>query len=217
MSWHEPVRLALFDMDDVVYDYSRPDRIAVLAAATGLAPEFIERKVWLEGLEADADGGAYPTADLYLASWHDRLGHPVSEDVWVKARAAGMTLIPGTLAVIDRLIEGGIAVAVLTNNGPLVERHRHVLAPELARRTGARFLASYGFGTQKPDPAIYAAALERLGFSPSESVFIDDRADNAEGAVTAGMRAHVFTDPATLADWFEGLGALPRSSGRRAG
>jgi putative hydrolase of the HAD superfamily len=199
-------RLALFDMDDVVYAYCRADRIAVLAEATGLDRDFIERRIWLEGLEFTADGGAFADAERYLAAWSAQLGQAISEETWVRARGAGMTPIAGTLALIDRLMAAGVTVAVLTNNGPLIERHRHRLAPALAERVGERFLVSYVFGMAKPAPDIYRLALDRLGFRPEETVFIDDLAENVAGAEAAGLRGHVFRTPAGLADYFAALG-----------
>ena len=115
-------------------------------------------------------------------------------------------VIDGTLALIDRLMAAGVTVAVLTNNGPLIERHRHRLAPALAERVGERFLVSYVFGMAKPAPDIYRLALDRLGFRPEETVFIDDLAENVAGAEAAGLRGHVFRTPAGLADYFAALG-----------
>lgn len=193
-----PIRLALFDMDDVVYAYTRADRIAHLAAVTGLDPAFINDRVWSEGLEAAADGGAFPTPELYIGSWRDRLGYPLAVEDWVEARRRGMRLIPGTLAVIERLIAAGTVVGVLTNNGPLVHVYRERLAPELARLVGDRFLVSASFSTMKPDPQVFHRALDRLGFSPEESFFTDDMPENVEGARAAGLSGSVFTTPAAL-------------------
>ncbi len=192
------LRLALFDMDDVVYTYTRADRIAHLAGVTGLEPAFINERVWAEGLETAADGGAFPTPELYIASWRDRLGYPLAVEDWVEARRRGMRLIPGTLALIERLIEAGMAVAVLTNNGPLVHAHRETLAPELARLVGDRFLVSSSFSTMKPDPQVFHRALEQLGFSPAESFFTDDMPENVEGARAAGLSGAIFTTPKAL-------------------
>lgn len=44
-------------------------------------------------------------------------------------------------------------------------------------------------GATKPDPRMYAAILEALGADPGDCLFVDDRADNLEGAVSAGMKA----------------------------
>ncbi|MBS1166345.1 MAG: yihX [Proteobacteria bacterium] len=192
------IRLALFDMDDVVYAYTRADRIAHLASVTGLAPAFINDRIWSEGLETAADGGAFPTPELYIGSWRDRLGYPLAVEDWVEARRLGMRLIPGTLTLIERLIAAGTTVGVLTNNGPLVHAYRETLAPDLARLVGDRFLVSSSFSTMKPDPRIFQRALERLGFPPEESFFIDDMPENVEGARAAGLSGAVFTTPAAL-------------------
>jgi glucose-1-phosphatase len=192
------IRLALFDMDDVVYTYTRADRIAYLAGVTGLEPAFINDRIWSEGLEAAADGGAFPTSELYIESWRDRLGFPLAVTDWVEARRRGMRLISGTLAIIERLIAAGTAVGVLTNNGPLVHAYRETLAPDLARLVGDRFLVSSSFSTMKPDPQVFLRALEQLGFYPEESFFTDDMPENVDGARAAGMSAAVFTTPSAL-------------------
>ena len=202
------IRLALFDMDDVVYAYTRADRIAYLVSVTGLEPAFINDRIWSEGLEAAADGGAFPTPELYIRSWRERLGYPLAVKDWVEARRRGMRLIPGTLALIERLIAAGTAVGVLTNNGPLVHAYRETLAPELARLVGDRFLVSASFSTMKPDPRVFYRALERLGFSPEESFFTDDMPENVDGARTAGLSGAVFTTPAALEEDLVKLGLL---------
>lgn len=42
-------------------------------------------------------------------------------------------------------------------------------------------------GVQKPDPRIFALAMERLHTSPAESIFIDDRTDNIRSARSFGI------------------------------
>jgi 2-haloacid dehalogenase len=60
----------------------------------------------------------------------------------------------------------------------------------------------------KPDPAIYALALQRFGLNGPDAIFIDDRAENVAGAEAAGMRGHLFRDAATLRAELVGLGLL---------
>lgn len=45
----------------------------------------------------------------------------------------------------------------------------------------------------KPDPAIYKILFQRYGLKPEESVFIDDRLENIEGAIAMGMKGIHFT------------------------
>jgi 2-haloacid dehalogenase len=51
----------------------------------------------------------------------------------------------------------------------------------------------------KPDPAIYALAERRFGYSAAEMLFIDDNRDNIESARACGWEAHHFVDAPTLA------------------
>jgi putative hydrolase of the HAD superfamily len=53
---------------------------------------------------------------------------------------------------------------------------------------------------RKPDPRIYLLTCERLGVTPSASVFVDDNRDNVEAARAVGIEAIHFGD--------EPLGAL---------
>ena len=46
--------------------------------------------------------------------------------------------------------------------------------------------------TVKPDTKIYNHLLEKYNLKAEECLFIDDRADNVEGAIKAGMNAYQF-------------------------
>jgi len=194
-----PIRLVLFDLDDVLYDYDRAWRIRHLAVATGLAEAAIERAIWTDGVEDAADAGAFADVPAYLAAWSAALGVNVDLDLWTEARRVAMMPIEGSLALARRLADAGTTVAILTNNGPAVHAMRERLVPEAAALAGGRFLVSSAFGTRKPDPAIYLRALDRLGFSPDETLFVDDRADNVAGARDAGLDGHRFVGPDGLA------------------
>lgn len=50
----------------------------------------------------------------------------------------------------------------------------------------------------KPDPAIYALALQRFRLKPGEAIFIDDNHDNVVAARANGFVAHHFTDACNL-------------------
>jgi epoxide hydrolase-like predicted phosphatase len=52
-------------------------------------------------------------------------------------------------------------------------------------------------GMRKPNPAIYAHALELLGVEdPARAIFLDDHPANVAGAEAAGMSAILVSDPA---------------------
>ena len=60
----------------------------------------------------------------------------------------------------------------------------------------------------KPDPAIYALALDRFGLAAPRAVFVDDVAANVAGAEAVGMGGLLFTDAATLRNDLIRLGLL---------
>jgi hypothetical protein len=69
-----------------------------------------------------------------------------------------------------------------------------VIAPSSGPVFAGRALVAVDFGTAKPDPAVYRAALARLGWKAEETLFIDDVATNVEGAVQAGLVGHLYRD-----------------------
>lgn len=54
---------------------------------------------------------------------------------------------------------------------------------------------SHEVGLQKPDPAVFRLAAERLGVAPEEIVFVDDHAAHVEGARSVGMAAVLHPGP----------------------
>jgi 2-haloacid dehalogenase len=50
----------------------------------------------------------------------------------------------------------------------------------------------------KPEPEIYHCLMERYSLEPSESIFVDDNADNVVGARNVGMHAIQFKNAEQL-------------------
>lgn len=60
----------------------------------------------------------------------------------------------------------------------------------------------------KPDPAIYALALDRFGLAGPDAVFVDDREDNVAAAEAAGLRGLLFAGAERLRGDLAALGLL---------
>jgi epoxide hydrolase-like predicted phosphatase len=67
------------------------------------------------------------------------------------------------------------------------------------------FVTSAEVGVMKPDARIYQIAMQRLGVSPSESVFVDDFSENIEAARRLGMYVIQFAAPAQAREQLEEL------------
>ena len=53
-------------------------------------------------------------------------------------------------------------------------------------------------GLTKPGAPIFRLCLERLGLPAGAALFVDDRADNIEGAARVGLRTLHFDGPGAL-------------------
>jgi len=73
--------------------------------------------------------------------------------------------------------------------------------------TGA--LMSFELGVAKPDPRFFTVGLERIGVPAAECLFVDDRAENVEGAAAAGVTGVVYRDRATFETDLRALDLLP--------
>ena len=91
--------------------------------------------------------------------------------------------VPGALAAVERFAAQGLALAVVSNwdiglhekLGPLAACFQSVVT-------------SAEIGAPKPDPAVFLAALERLGVAPVRALHIGDDRSDEDGARAAGMR-----------------------------
>ena len=125
-------------------------------------------------------------------------------ELWAIDHRGWLSVDPGTLRVLHALADGGTRLALLSNAGadfsgwlrsgsfsPLFER----------------VFVSGELGLVKPDAAIYEHVIDELGITASELLFVDNKAENVEGARAVGGDGHVFTDAASLEAWLRGLAA----------
>ncbi len=114
--------------------------------------------------------------------------------------------IPGSLEIVRELHDRGVPLFAITNFG-----HEFWEAFRPTQPIFDLFGDIVVSGTEKmmkPDPAIYALALDRFGIAPGSGIFIDDNIDNVVAARANGFAAHHFTDAAELRAELTGLGLL---------
>ncbi len=183
--------VVIFDMDDVLCHYDLGRRLRYLAQLADVTARDVRAALWDSGFEESSDAGGYPDSEEYLTEFSKRLGFDISREQWLKARREAMSPNSEVLG-LARKIKQQAAIAIYTNNGPLVKTHLHLLLPEAAAIFDRHF-CSYEFGTKKPDPESFRRLLGSLGRKADECWFIDDKKSNVEGARIAGMKGHHFT------------------------
>lgn len=102
-----------------------------------------------------------------------------SRETWDEALVEGL-----------RSLRGHAKTAIVSNTWPQM-RTRMTNAGLLDMADAIVLSCEVGYA--KPDPRIYAAALQRVGSRPAETLFIDDTPGHVASARTFGMTGHVHT------------------------
>ncbi len=93
----------------------------------------------------------------------------------------------GAPEVLDRLRAAGLRLGVVSNSDGRVEE---ALAAAGLRDRFEVVLDSALVGVEKPDPAIFRAALDALGVAPADALYVGDLYEvDVVGARAAGMEA----------------------------
>ena len=186
-----PIELIVFDMDGVLCHYDFPRRLACLAQKTGLDTDFIDERIFRSGFDDLGDQGRFSAAE-YLRKFGDKLGVSVAREDWLWARRVPMTPDTAMLALVARLQEQQVQVAMLTNNGPLLQEGLAEVFTQAADLFGAQAYFSCQFSSTKEDPAIFHALLDSLGGRAERTLFIDDSEIYIAAARKAGLQVHHF-------------------------
>jgi putative hydrolase of the HAD superfamily len=154
------------------------------------------------------DVRAYFGGTLAAAGVPEALRAEAIERFLAREKASGLWCRPmeGARVALDALAATGLRLAVVSNSDGRAERHLE--NADMLR--GIEFVVdSHLVGIEKPDPAIFAVALGRLGTLPERTLFVGDiRSVDEAGAEAAGMR-FVLLDP--LGDY--GASDSPRIAG----
>jgi putative hydrolase of the HAD superfamily len=134
-------------------------------------------------------------ARVYLEALFTRAGVPAARMEEVSAclqrlhheRNLWCRTADGTREALDRLRSAGLGLGVVSNSDGRVEEALE--AAGLRDRFGV-VLDSSRVGVEKPDPAIFRAALAALGVRPEEALYVGDLYEvDVVGARAAGMEA----------------------------
>ena len=89
---------------------------------------------------------------------------------------------------IKKLKDSGYILGIISNAGNELTNY----LPNQCVDLFDHITLSYQAGVTKPDPEIYELHLNDLGLSAEQTVFIDDRELNCEGARAVGMNAILY-------------------------
>ncbi len=190
-------RAVIFDLGGVVVG-SPLHAIADYERELGIPAGAVNRLVVANG--PDGAWSRLERGELELAAFFSRFdaecreaGHPLSARAMMERIANATQPRAQMLAAIRELRDRGLRTSALTNNwrgDGGGERERDWLGPLFDV-----VIESAVEGVRKPDPRIYALALERLEVEAHETVFLDDIGRNLKPARALGMHTIKVDDP----------------------
>jgi putative hydrolase of the HAD superfamily len=213
-----PGRTVIFDYGGVITLPQSAADLDVIADLAGMGRD--GEPFWraYHAHRADLDRGSAGVSAYWRAIAHD-VGASWDDarvlELWAADFRSWLPINPGTIEVLADLKAGHTRLALLSNAGPDYGSY--------FRRgpLGDFFAACYvsgELGLLKPQPEIYRHALDGLGISAAEAVFIDDREPNVRGAEALGITGHLFTGVTALRAFLKSLADRPsedRPAGRR--
>jgi putative hydrolase of the HAD superfamily len=185
------IKSVVFDFGNVICFPVADEKIARAAEECGLAKDEFLRAFWLDRLPYD--GGMSPqeywrgVAAAALKEFDD----PLIERMVQHEIGFWNTFDSRVIAWIDLLRERGFTVGILSNLPfPLADGLR---ATEGFLEHFDHVTFSCELGLYKPQAPIYEHSFKGLNVAPEETLFIDDKIENVEGAREVGMNAELFT------------------------
>jgi len=186
------IRAVFFDLDGTLYDRDAAiRRLAEEQFETFREELRVEESVFMNHLLALDAHGHNRTPRLhhalaetlgFSADLADRLEH------WFRSRYFHYCSVPAdVVTTLKALHEQGKRLGIITN-GPTQWQSSKIECMGIAPLFDA-ILISEAEGVQKPDPRIFALALDRCGVLAGESMFVGDHPDaDIAGAKAAGLR-----------------------------
>jgi putative hydrolase of the HAD superfamily len=201
----QALRAVLFDAGNtlVFLDYDRMAQgigtaLGLPLTGEGLAAHAAEAASAME----TSTGTDRDRAAMYLEALFRLAGVPAARMGEVRERLGKMhgerhlwcSVHEHTHDALARLRAAGLRLGIVSNSDGRVDQ---ALSAAGLREYFDVVVDSSAFGTEKPDPAIFRAALEALDVAPEEALYVGDLYDvDVVGARAAGMEAVLLTSGA---------------------
>ena len=180
-------RAVLFDLDRTLADYDTARLSRFRHALTPHVPAADLAQAIAAAAEEPGDGGSQ--LERVLAEHGVRDAAAVADTIqrFQSDRYRDLRLFPEAWEVVERVAT--VAAVGLVTNGPTDIQRPKIDLLGIAPLFPV-IVVSEEVGAWKPDPAIFAIALERMGFVADDAIYVGDSAEHdVPGALAAGLRA----------------------------
>lgn len=200
----QEIRAVFFDIGNVLVRFDVAAVMRRIAWTVGMRPLRVARLLWSRRLVDGIERGEITGSELY-AVFQEELGYGGEFRDFMSLWCDNFEPDRKALAILRAVCRRRPTYLLSNTNRPHYEflRARYAF-PKQVR--GA--VLSYELGLRKPERAIYEAALALAGVPAANALFIDDLAENVNGALRAGLQALHFTGAEALRKELKLLGVL---------
>ena len=204
---NKQIRALIFDAGDILY--FRPERghkFAAFLKELGLAmasdhrrrKKAIEHRAYLGEITHDEYREA--VVAIYGVTHPEQVARGKQALIEDDDNVAFFEGVPETLHALK---EQGFLLAIVTDTANSISTKLRWFERGGFGDVWDSIISSMDLGTRKPDPSIYQAALQQLGITAEQAVFVGHRTSELTGARAVGMRTIAFNyDPDACADFF---------------
>ncbi len=201
------LKAVVFDYGGVLVEYQQAAELRRLESLSGLDSKGFHAAYWEFRLaydRGDLDGPAY-WAEIARVTGRTYPAETLKALVEVDSQS-WTHLNERMVRWVRKLQAAGITTAIISNLS--IELRTWLEGMDWVRACRQRTY-SCDIRVAKPDAPIYRHCLEGLGLRPEQTLFLDDKMPNVEGARAVGMNALLFTSADNLAPQAATMG-LPR-------
>jgi putative hydrolase of the HAD superfamily len=190
-------RFFYFDLGNVLVTFDFRIACRQIAELARVSADRAQAIVYDSGLHATFERGDVSQREFYQI-FCARSGTAPEYEPFLRAATEMFEINEPVVAIATELHATGRRIGILSNT---VDMHWRYCTTGRFARIGALCevaALSYRLRLMKPAPAMYQAAAALAGVAPPDVFFVDDRADNVQGAERVGFDAVQFISPAAL-------------------
>ncbi len=181
------IKAIIFDWGGVLHDYKNDEFISFFSKKFSLNRKKY-REFWIKKNDDMCENKI--TFNEFLSLMNKQFSLNLTENEYLKLYSKYKGLRSRLLERIKKL-KGKYKLAILSNN------YRKLYLSDVFPRKQLKkifsvIMISCFYGIRKPNKKIYKICLKKLGVSPHEAIFIDDKLENIKAAKSLGIKAIQF-------------------------
>ena len=186
-----PIQFIYFDLGNVICNFDHAEGCRRVAELCGKTESDVHTAMFDSGLEIQFELGKL-SPDQFAEKFFGALGAECDPQDLMDGMSTIFSPNEAIYPLIRNLNDQGIPLGVLSNTCPAhwdwVIRQYPILTQSFSIR-----VLSFEVQSMKPDAAIYQAAIESANTDASNIFFMDDRQENVDGALEAGIDAVLYS------------------------